>query len=311
MPIIFKKLFIKSPIVKWLILLVLVLFLIPQVIIAGTTIISTTTLEISATVVTTVTTPPSGGGGGGVVIIPTTVNFSGMAYPSSKVTILKDGNVAVTTIADPLAKFSVSLSGLTTGTYTFSVFGNDINGTKSLTFSFPIYITEGTTVNVSGIFLSPTINIDKSEVKRGDTLAVFGQTVPSTDVKIIFNSDQEIIKETQTDGAGLYKYDMDTSPLEYGDHGVKSKTIMGDTISSTSIELPFIVGLVSKLKEDDNYDCNIIRGDLNCDGRVNLVDFSIMAYWYKKSAPPTRIDLSGDGRVTLTDFSIMAFYWTG
>lgn len=302
------KLFKKQPIFFWL----LIFFVIPLLIVADTTIIWSSKVEISAYVPTPSSGGDSGGGGGGgggVLIIPTTVNFSGMAYPSSKVTILKDGNVAITTIADPLARFSASITNITAGTHTFSVYGEDINGTKSLSFSFPVYITEGSTVNISGVFLSPTINIDKSEVKKGDTLVVFGQTIPTADVKIVFNSDQEIVRQTKTDITGLYKYDMDTSPLEYGDHGVKSKTIMDGAISATSIEIPFIVGLFSKLKEKG--DCNTIRGDLNCDSRVNLVDFSIMAYWYKKPNPPSEIDLNGDGRVNLSDFSIMAYHWTG
>jgi hypothetical protein len=50
---------------------------------------------------------------------------------------------------------------------------------------------------------------------------------------------------------------------------------------------------------------------MNNDRRVNLVDFSIAAYWYKRSSPPASVDLNGDGKVDLVDFSIMAFYWTG
>ncbi len=54
-----------------------------------------------------------------------------------------------------------------------------------------------------------------------------------------------------------------------------------------------------------------IRGDVNKDNRVNLVDFSIAAYWYRRLSPPASVDINGDGRVDLIDFSIMAFYWTG
>ena len=50
---------------------------------------------------------------------------------------------------------------------------------------------------------------------------------------------------------------------------------------------------------------------MNKDSRVNLVDFSIAAYWYKRSTPPPSADLNGDGKVDLVDFSILAFYWTG
>lgn len=51
------------------------------------------------------------------------------------------------------------------------------------------------------------------------------------------------------------------------------------------------------------------KADMNSDGRVNLIDFSIAAFWYKKQNPPANIDISGDGVVNLVDFSIMAFYW--
>ncbi|NVN97348.1 hypothetical protein HXX01_03920 [Candidatus Nomurabacteria bacterium] len=179
-----------------------------------------------------------------------------------------------------------------------------------MSFSFPVYVTAGTTVNIGGIFLSPTINVDKSEVKKGDNLLVYGQTVPSTNLNIVFHSDSEILKNTKTDSTGLYKYNMDTDPLEYGSHNVKSKVLTADEVSAISPEVPFIVGLVSKIK-DQTDNCGRLRGDLNCDGKVNLVDFSIMAYWYKRVSPPAKIDLSGDGQVTLVDFSIMAYNWTG
>lgn len=56
-----------------------------------------------------------------------------------------------------------------------------------------------------------------------------------------------------------------------------------------------------------------INADLNRDGRVNLVDFSILLFWWASdggdSDPPADINL--DGTVSLTDFSIMLFNWTG
>lgn len=57
------------------------------------------------------------------------------------------------------------------------------------------------------------------------------------------------------------------------------------------------------------------KGDLNSDCSVDLMDFSIAAYWYKKplSAEFAEIErerLNGDGRVGLADFSLMAYYWT-
>jgi hypothetical protein len=292
-------------------LLFVVLILIPQLAFSsGISISTSTVITVSAIVGPTNNNNGNGGGGGGTGYdnTPTTVNFSGMAYPSSKVTILQNGNLAITTVADPQANFSVSLNNLAIGTYTFSVYAEDANGVKSVSFSFPIYITSGAIVNIGGIFLSPTINVDKSQVERGDTLTVFGQTVPSSNVNILFHSAQTIARATTSSAKGLYSYAVDTTPFDYGDHTAQSKTTKNSQVSANSIAVPFIVGLISK---KNNNSCGTLIGDLNCDSKVNIIDFSIMAYWYKRANPPAKIDLNGDGKITLADFSIMAFYWTG
>lgn len=54
--------------------------------------------------------------------------------------------------------------------------------------------------------------------------------------------------------------------------------------------------------------CHTIA-DLNCDGYVDIVDFSIMYYWFDKTTPPRRVDLHPDGRINIADFSVMAAYW--
>jgi hypothetical protein len=51
------------------------------------------------------------------------------------------------------------------------------------------------------------------------------------------------------------------------------------------------------------------RSDLNGDGKVNLVDFSILlSFWGTSEENP---DINGDGIVNLADVSIMLFNWTG
>lgn len=51
--------------------------------------------------------------------------------------------------------------------------------------------------------------------------------------------------------------------------------------------------------------------DINHDNHVNIADFSIMAFWYKKTIPAPSVDLNHDGKVTLVDFSILASKWSG
>jgi hypothetical protein len=49
--------------------------------------------------------------------------------------------------------------------------------------------------------------------------------------------------------------------------------------------------------------------DLNQDGKVNLIDFSILLYYWGTNNPCA--DQNQDGIVNLVDFSIMMYYWTG
>jgi hypothetical protein len=52
--------------------------------------------------------------------------------------------------------------------------------------------------------------------------------------------------------------------------------------------------------------------DVNHDTRINLVDFSIMAFWWRRAVLPDNAnDLNCDNVVNLADFSILAYHWTG
>lgn len=250
-----------------------------------------------------------GGGGGGFTPMITSVIFSGRAYPLSKVTILKDGQIALTTIAGPDSNFSSTISGLSTGNYSFAVYGEDKNNIRSTPFTFPVYITSGATTNIGGIFIAPTISTDKSEVHRGDSIAIFGQSAPSSEVTVNINSDNEFFVKQKADTDGTYLINFDTANLENGQHLAKSKASLDNDISSFGNAVGFIVG--SKNVSIKNRDKDKRKEDLDNDGRVDLIDFSIEAYWYKRANPPAFADLNGDGKVDLIDLSIMAYSWTG
>ena len=277
-------------------------------------------VEVSSTPVAPSTPPSSGGSGGGggggsggggsiTVVSDTGVNFSGRAYPLSKISILKDGQLALTTIAGPDSKFNATLGNLSTGDYTFSVYGTDKNGVRSSPFTFPVFITAGSTTNIGGIFIAPTISVDKSEVKKGDNIAIFGQSTPSSQVVISVHSQQELFKNTESDADGVYLHNLDTSPLEMGSHVTKSKALVGGEISSFGDTVSFVVG-TKNVPVQVSKSCST-KGDVNGDCKINLVDFSVAAYWYKKKNPPAKVDLNNDNAVNLIDFSIMAYYWTG
>lgn len=288
----------------------------------------TTSTEASAkpvaasTPAATVTTPASGGGGGGgggggappAPTAVTTVNISGRAYPLSKVSVLKDAQLAITTIAGPDSNFSVSLTNLTAGSYTFSLYGEDSAGRRSTLFSFPVTLAQNATTNITGVFISPTIDVNKSQVKRGDDITIFGQAAPASEVVISVHSDNEYFVKTKSDPVGAYLYKFDTVDLEYGQHFTKAKAALNSDISAYSRAVGFLVGKSTVASKPEPLCPN--KADLNNDCRVNLVDFSIAAYWYKRAASANflaieKAELNGDGKINLTDFSILAYYWTG
>ena len=255
-------------------------------------------------------TPPSSGGGGGGGssggVYLTSVSFSGMAYPDSTVGLLKDGQLAVSVQAGPDGKFKLSLTNLVSGNYTFSVFAEDSDGRRSTGITNSIFITSGATTNVSGIFLAPTIAIDKEQVKRGDNLVVFGYAASSGQVVIEFNSEEPVFAYTDAEEDGSYLHRFDTSVLEDGEHSVKSKAGLVNDVSPYGEALLFLVG-------DQSVEGTPFRliGDLNFDGKVNLIDLSILSFWYKKEGFPPHVDLSNDSFINLVDFSIMVYHWTG
>jgi hypothetical protein len=263
------------------------------------------------------TTGGGGGGGGGGAYIPpvpeTKVIFSGRAYPKSTVTLLKDAQIAATTIAGSDANFQISLSGLSGGNYIFSLYSEDREGRRSSLLTFPVSVTSGATTKVSGIFIAPTIAVDKTEVKRGDNIAIFGQSAPQAEITIAVNSEEEFFAKTIADVSGVYLYNLGTEILDYGSHFTKSKSAKDGEISSFSQAVSFLVGTKNVFAQPTKCPA---KADLNNDCRVNLIDFSIAAYWYKRQisaefAIKEKERLNGDGKIDLVDFSIMAYYWTG
>ena len=180
--------------------------------------------------------------------------------------------------------------------------------------TFPVSVTSGSVTNVTGIFIAPTIAVDKSELKRGDTLSIFGQSAPASEITILVNSEQEFFAKTNSDASGAYLYNFDSTPLETGEHSTKSKSAVQGEISSFSAAVRFAIGQRTVFAGPPQR-CPS-KGDLNQDCRVNLVDFSVAAFWYKRPlsaafASIEKTSLNGDNKVDLVDFSIMAFFWTG
>ncbi len=260
------------------------------------------------------TTSNGGGGGGGSSSKGAQVVLTGRAYPKSIVTVLKDAQIVATTIAGNDARFQVGIQTLSSGSYIFSVYSEDAKGIRSSLSSFPVAVTKNILAKIENIFIAPTIATDKSEVRKGDPIVIFGQSTPSSNVTLEVNSEEQIFVQTQSDTQGVYVQNFDSSALEFGGHTARSRATHLGLISPQSISTQFTVG-TKNIYATTPAVCSS-KADFNNDCRVNLIDFSIAAFWYGKTlsagfAVREKEHVNGDGKINIVDFSIMAFYWTG
>lgn len=268
-----------------------------------------TSAEVSATPIATVNTTTSGGGGSSIT---TGISFSGRAYPRTKIMVLQDGQRVASTTAGPDAQFLITITGLSAGSYTFAVLAEDRSGIRSTLMTFPVELSRGATTLVGGIFIAPSAAVDRQDVRRGETITVFGQSVPQADVTIKINSKNELFAKTKTDKDGIYVYALDTSPLEIGNHMAQAKSSLTGIVSPFGVSALFSVNKKAKvLPVKPQSTCVSKKGDFNGDCRVNIIDFSILAHWYGRPTSEPAIDMNNDGKVDLKDFSILAFYWSG
>ncbi len=249
-----------------------------------------------------------GGGGGGSVSPPATTTakliLQGKAYPAAYLTVLKDGQVMVNTQASNQADFKVEISNITAGVYTFGIWAEDKNGIRSITFSFTVNIASGTTTTVSNIFIPPTIDLSRDSVQRGETLDILGYTAPESKIEVYVNSD-EIVETVIAGLGGDWFYGLDTGRLEKGIHSARAKASTTDGLLSTFSQI-LLFGVGVGLPVGEGVCPNT---DLNKDNKVNLIDFSILLYWWGRVNECA--DQNHDGTVNLVDFSIMLYWWTG
>ena len=254
--------------------------------------------------------PASGGGGGGgggggsnvQTVPPASIVIKGKSYPNSTISFLRDAQLITKVKADKLGNFEINESNLSGGSYNFSLWALDELNLRSNTYSFFLNIIGNSTNNVLGILMPPTITLNKTTINPGENVRVYGSSVPDSFVIIEVRSEPMILS-TKASIRGLYSEEISSAKLAKGIHTVKSKSKIGTGDESIfSSLLNFGIGVPAK---------KALIGDLNKDGKVNIIDFSILAFWYKKTGFPADFDLKQDGKIDLRDFSIMAFSWSG
>jgi hypothetical protein len=256
--------------------------------------------------------PGSGGQGdvgGGNYLKTADATISGLAYPSSNIHILLDGKEKVSTASGADGKFSAKILGLERGTYTFGMYAIDGKGTRSSMISSTVSLLANTVTAVSGILFPPTITAENGTVNPGDNIVLSGRAIPKSLVEIYFGQpyekfENESFSATGTaDTNGIWTATVSTKGTAIGNYIAQARSVLSVAeTSGMSAKLP--IGIGKEAAPDFS-----LRADLNGDGKVNLIDFSILLFsWGSDSGTA---DINADGKVDLQDFSIMIFYWTG
>ncbi|NTU98643.1 hypothetical protein HGA64_01380 [Candidatus Falkowbacteria bacterium] len=262
----------------------------------------------------------SGGGGGyptgfnpGSDTAPkeTKLVINGKAYPGSDVNILIDGKAVGAVKADPKADFYFETTKVTAGLVGIGLQATDSKGRTSALQTITFRVASGAVTTVSGAYLSPSIDIDKPIVAQGELLKVFGQTVPQSDVNVHFHSTEEVVRKASSTNIGEWNLDFNTQPLSTEEYHVVKATFQQKTSGNSVIQSGFSKSMSFYVGKNPGKGPTgaCPNADLNKDKKVNLVDFSILLYYW--GTDNTCADQNSNKKVDLIDFSIMLYHWTG
>jgi hypothetical protein len=201
--------------------------------------------------------------------------------------------------------FQYTTSGLPAGPANLAFWAIDADGRRSVTWSFLVTLTGSGTQRIDGIIVPPSIELSATTVAPGDTLTIRGTTVPRATARIEYAPGRQVAVLTGNDGR--YSVVVDTDGLSVAVYDAKTRVEFppaGD-LSTWSQLVPYGIGTQPPALCTQN-------PDINRDGRVDLVDFSILAFWWKKSVPlGSPQDQNCDRFISLADFSILAYHWSG
>ncbi|MFM2374764.1 MAG: hypothetical protein RLZZ234_759 [Candidatus Parcubacteria bacterium] len=238
------------------------------------------------------------------------VVITGYAFPGSTMTILVDGTITKTVRANTSGVFTATIEAIARGTYTFGVYATDVGGVKSSTFSTSFSVIGARSSSLSNVHIMPTIKVNPNPVEPGQNVNFSGYAIPNSTVEVENQrqkggSERKVLTAT-SDASGKWSIDVPTNGFARDTWKVRAKSTNTTTRVSTQYSGFTFYGVGQGATKT-------LNSDLNRDGKVNLVDFSILLFHWNtdggRSDPPA--DINQDGRVTLTDFSIMIFNWTG
>lgn len=237
------------------------------------------------------------------------VTITGFASPQANIVVLVDGKEATRSRADSTGAYEVVLDEIARGAYTFGIYALDPAAVRSSTFSTSFTVSGARTSALSNINLAPTIKVTPDPAIPGTPVIFSGYTLANAVVAIEIDRDgpgsNRKTYSATANSVGLWSLSVETTGMSVGTYKVRAKATYPDgTATNFSAYTLFGVGQNA---------VRPINADLNRDGKVNLVDFSILLFWWGTNGGTSdpSADINGDSKVNLVDFSILLFNWTG
>jgi|GEM_PF-992792 hypothetical protein len=239
--------------------------------------------------------------------------ISGLSFPLAQITLLQNNTERQKVQTDQRGIFGVTLSGLNQGQQQFGIKATDSKGRSTPVRTVNLSVIAGRTTTVSGVITAPTIVLSAQSIKKGDPLTIAGESALNVSVEVLIypnvpnvSAQDTIRKRISVKDSSQWKLDFDTTELvSAGDvYVVKARALKSDLeVSEFSEPVFFGIGKIPVIGDAKS------KSDMNKDGKVNLVDFSILLFHWGTANEAA--DVNASGKVDLADFSILLFHWTG
>ncbi len=230
------------------------------------------------------------------------VILSGFSSPDALVSLYRDGLVSATTLAQTDGYWQVEITGLPEGVYNFQLVAEDRFSRLTLPVNLSATISTSTT-NLPEVLLPPTLSVENNKIFQNQTFIFSGETKPLSDISLVFFPGNKTIK-VRSNESGFWQADVLASNFDVGSYSVKARTVSGGLTSAFSQNL-----YLSVLPALTGGKCQ--GPDLNGDGRVDIVDLSILlSKWGQQVEGRLCQDINFDHKVDVVDFSIMLYFWT-
>ncbi|MBI1999404.1 MAG: hypothetical protein HYS74_01975 [Parcubacteria group bacterium] len=229
---------------------------------------------------------------------PTSVTFSGNAYPGAKITVIEKYARAERPIRkEPVTAgngaFDISFRGIFQSNYSYGVLVADKEGRTTQAKFFNID-TVSNSFSQKDIFVPPTVDLYRRAVRRGDFIKALGFASPGN--KVMVQIENDIRYETYADDEGRYSFLINTARLPFGAYSIRAKQQSKENgvTSDWSPTRSFSVVAVA-----------VPEADFNGDGIINITDWSVfLSRWRADGAERETVDVNRDGKVDISDFGV-------